>query len=71
MAASQAVTTRSTAARRALAAHWRLAGFVGVVLLLTSLPLLLALLTEPADRHFQGIIYGVADTAQYLSLIHI
>ena len=67
MATSQAVTTRPTAARRALAAHWRLAGFIGVVLLLTSLPLLLALLTEPADRHFQGIIYGVADTAQYFA----
>lgn len=42
-------------------------GIIALVLLIATLPTLLAYMGGPSDRRFQGIVYGVADTAQYFS----
>lgn len=42
-------------------------GLIALLLLLAALPTIFVYLSSPPDRRFQGIVYGVADTAQYFS----
>jgi hypothetical protein len=56
------------AARAALRAERMLvAGLIALILLIAAIPTLAAYAGPPPDRRFQGIVYGVADTAQYFS----
>jgi hypothetical protein len=58
---------RPAGGSRALDERALLAGLIAFVLLVATTPTLLAYLGSPPDRSFQGIVYGVADTAQYFS----
>jgi hypothetical protein len=58
---------RPASQRRALDERFLLGGIIALVLLIATLPTILAYAGSPPDRRFQGIVYGVADTAQYFS----
>jgi hypothetical protein len=61
-------TLPQTAARAELRAERALvAALIALILLIVTIPTLAAYASSPPDRRFQGIVYGVADTAQYFS----
>lgn len=53
--------------RHALDERAAVAGLILAVLLIASLPAMAGYLTAPPGRSFQGLVYGVADTAQYFA----
>lgn len=65
--ASAPRATSQGPARTARREHLFVAALIVVLLLFASLPVLLAYATQPPERSFQGLVYGVADTAQYFS----
>ncbi len=65
MPQSRGMTRAST---EAATSEWRFVFFVaGIVLVLTTLPVLYAYLTAPAGKTFMGIVFNVADHSQYFS----
>jgi hypothetical protein len=66
-AAAQPRVVSPERARPAVAEPLLVAALIVVLLVLASLPALFGYLSQPEGRRFQGIVYGVADTAQYFS----
>ena len=59
---------KALSATTTVAAEWRFVLIViGIVLVLTSLPVLYAYLSAPADKQYMGIMVNVPDHVQYFS----
>ena len=52
---------------RDLDERWIVTGLILTLLLIAMAPTAYGYLSSTPERHFQGIVYGVADTAQYFS----